>query len=305
MKHKERLELAWTSLLGVSIGDAFGESFFGEESVMLDLIGKRKMPETSWEFTDDTVMSIAVFEQLEKNGHINQDELARSFVKNHHTDPLRGYGSTARRILREIEEGKPWPEASAAVFEGMGSKGNGAAMRATCIGAYFHDDPKLCLENAEKSAQVTHFNLEAICGAMATAKATALATQVGRLQLQLGGNEFIREVAQHLPDCDTKSKILKGLQLSKDAHPETLSKVLGNGTGIMAQDTVPLAIWMAAHHLHSFEESLWQTIQVLGDRDTLCAIVGGITVMSSGKETIPLSWKQNVEDFEMSLFRTQ
>ena len=55
----------------------------------------------------------------------------------------------------------------------------------------------------------------------------------------------------------------------------------------MAQDTVPVAIWLASHHLSNFEQAMWHTVQLLGDRDTLCAIVGGIVMLSAGKDTVP------------------
>ena len=50
--------------------------FFGEREMVLNHIHNRTVPETKWEFTEDTVMAIAVFEQLERHGEINQDDLA-------------------------------------------------------------------------------------------------------------------------------------------------------------------------------------------------------------------------------------
>ena len=79
----QRIKRAERSLLGVSIGDAFGDSFFGDEDLILKKIRSREIPETKWEFTDDTVMSIAIFEELEKKGDINQDDLIKTFCKNH------------------------------------------------------------------------------------------------------------------------------------------------------------------------------------------------------------------------------
>ena len=87
MNNDQRINLARKSLKGVSIGDAFGESFFGETNIIEKCIREKRMPQTSWEFTDDTVMSIAVYEQLEKHGTINQDDLARQFSIKHKLDP--------------------------------------------------------------------------------------------------------------------------------------------------------------------------------------------------------------------------
>ncbi|MEA5594520.1 ADP-ribosylglycohydrolase family protein [Rivularia sp. UHCC 0363] len=66
-----------------------------------------------------------------------------------------------------------------------------------------------------------------------------------------------------------------------------ISAILGNGTKVSAQDTVPFTLWCAAQHLDNYEEALWLTVSGLGDRDTNCAIVGGIVSLSTGVESIP------------------
>ena len=70
----------------------------------------------------------------------------------------------------------------------------------------------------------------------------------------------------------------------------------------MTQDTVPFSIWCAAHNLKNYEEALWKAVSVLGDRDTICAIVGGITIMSTDDQNVPQLWKDSVEDVESSQF---
>lgn len=302
MNTHQRIELAKKSLKGVSIGDAFGESFFGEQDEILQYIQAQKIPETTWEFTDDTVMAIAIFEQLEKNGAIIQDELVKAFVENHDKDVNRGYGATARRILREIGEGGDWKTISKGVFEGMGSMGNGAAMRANPIGAYYFDDLEKVKTLATQSAEITHSNIEGITGAIAVAVATAITAKTKINQQNIHPQQFIENVVSELPDSDTKSKIKKSLSVPYNYHIKTVKSILGNGSKIMAQDTVPFCIWCAAHHLNDFEAALWKAVSILGDRDTICAIVGGITVMST--EEIPITWNSAVEDFEKSKFRT-
>ena len=83
---------------------------------------------------------------------------------------------------------------------------------------------------------------------------------------------------------------------------DSIRSILGDGTKIMAVDTVPFSIWCAAHNLHNFEESIWKAVSILGDRDTICAIVGGITMMSTEEQYIPELWVQSVEDVEKSVF---
>ncbi len=305
MSYQANIELAKKSLKGLSIGDAFGESFFGETDKMLNHIKTKTIPSTSWDFTDDTVMAIAVFEQLEKNKTIIPEELAKLFVENHDKDPNRGYGATARRILREIGEGGDWKSISESVFEGMGSMGNGAAMRVSPIGAYYYQDFEKIKRLTTLSAKITHTNIEAITGALAVSIGTAIATDIKLNNKVITPHDFIHKILTELPTSDTKSKIQKSLAVPYSYRIDTVKTILGNGSKILAQDTVPFSIWCAAHNLASFENALWKAVSILGDRDTICAIVGGITIMSSKKNTIPKLWLKSIEDFELSPFRTK
>jgi len=305
MNKEERIKLAKKSLKGLSIGDAFGDSFFGETRFVLQQIESRIMPTTKWEFTDDTVMAIAVFEELELRGKIDQNTLAKRFAENHNKDVNRGYGATARRILREIGEGGDWQEISKNVFEGMGSMGNGASMRVSPIGAYYFDDLNMVKEQCVKSAEITHNNIEGICGAIAVGIGTALATRSKIENERISSKDFLEQVLDKLPESDTKSKIGKSLQIPYSYHIETVKSILGNGSKILAQDTVPYSLWCVSNNLENFEESLWKGVSILGDRDTICAIVGGISVMSSKEANIPENWINWVEDYERSEFRRE
>ena len=42
----------------------------------------------------------------------------------------------------------------------------------------------------------------------------------------------------------------------------------------------------------SYEEALWLTVSGLGDRDTTCAMVGGIVALYTGVKGIPAPWMQ-------------
>lgn len=301
--NENRIENAKKSLSGVAIGDAFGDSFFGETAKVLENIHSRYLPETKWEFTDDTVMSIAIFEELEENGDIDQDRLIKKFCVNHDLDTNRGYGATLRRLLREVQAGENWHEVSKNAFEGQGSMGNGAAMRVCPIGAYHFDNLQTVKYLATKSAEITHSNIEAVTGAVAIAVGTALTTQMKFDNSILTPPEFIDKILMELSDSDTKSKISKSKSVPYSYQIETVKSILGNGTNMTSQDTVPFAIWCTAHNLESFEEGLWKAVSILGDRDTICAMVGGMSIMSSKTENIPNTWVTSVEKIDKSVFR--
>ncbi|RTQ45387.1 crystallin J1 [Hymenobacter gummosus] len=304
MHPTHRLHLAHQSLRGLALGDAFGDSFFGDEDAVLRAIAARRVPAaTRWEFTDDTVMAIAVVDVLARYGRIEPDALARRFAENYHLDPRRGYGATAHRVLREIGEGRPWREVSAAVFDGQGSMGNGAAMRAAPIGAYFHDDAARLIEQATLSAEVTHLNAEGVAGAVAVALAAGLAVRLGQAGEVLRGEEFIDGVYQQLPGgTDTKAKIGKARSLPGSYRVATAAAVLGNGSRLLAQDTVPFALWVIAHRLDNFAAALWTAVAALGDRDTIGAIVGSVVSLRADAATVPADWQQAVESVDESSF---
>ncbi|MFV0363721.1 MAG: ADP-ribosylglycohydrolase family protein [Suipraeoptans sp.] len=299
MNMDTRIKLAEKSLRGLSIGDAFGDSFFGDEDVAGNCIYNRTIPAyTKWEFTDDTVMAIAVTNNLKRFHHIDQDGLAAQFAKNYEKDPNRGYGASIHRLLRGLGEGKRWQDLSSEQFYGEGSMGNGAAMRVAPLGCFFYDDYDLLIQEAYKSAEVTHWNIEAKIGADAIAVAAALAINLKLENKHISGEEVILAVASKLEDSDTKSKIAKGVSLPKSYRIETIVSALGNGVRLLSKDTVPIAIWCAAHYLDNYEEALWKAVSALGDRDTICAMVGGIVCLYAENNTIPQKWQEWVEKVE-------
>ncbi len=299
---EHRLKYARKSLLGVSIGDAFGDSFFGNEIQVIENINSHQIPETSWEFTDDTVMSIAITETLSKFNSIDQNYLANLFASNYAKDENRGYGPSIHRKMKAISEGKNWRDLSSNAFGGIGSMGNGGAMRAAPIGAYFFDDFDKVKVEATKSSEITHSHVDGVAGSIAVAIATAITTKNQHFGKKYNSQDFLSEIIEYLPDTDTRSKINKAISVPNTYRIETVTSILGNGSNMTAQDTVPFSLWCAAHNLENFENSIWDTVAGLGDRDTTCAIVGGIVIMSCNEVSIPKIWIESVEKWESSKF---
>lgn len=297
---KDRIKYAKRALDGIALGDCFGQTFFVSDKKACQRIKDREIVKEPWHFTDDTVMAIGIYGILEKYGEIRQDELAKVFAKNYALDWHRGYGGTAHFILRSIGEGRDWKEVASSVFDGMGSMGNGGAMRVAPIGAYFADDLDKALYYAKASAEVTHAHIEGIVGAMAVAVAAAFMLNK-KLGNYLGdGKAFLCDVADKLPESDTKYKILSAVSIKKESKIDFVVSVLGNGMNLTAQDTVPFCLWCVAHYYTSMEEALWTAVSALGDRDTICAIVGGIVSLFA--DGVPQQWLNYMEYPEDSEF---
>ncbi|WP_372364588.1 ADP-ribosylglycohydrolase family protein [Candidatus Uabimicrobium sp. HlEnr_7] len=286
----EKIQRAHLALEGLSIGDAFGQQFFGQQNAMIEKIEQRILPEEPWHLTDDSIMALGIFETLEKLGGIDQDYLAKCFAQNYKKNVYRGYGGTAHSILRAIYLGGDWREIAPAVFSGSGSYGNGAAMRIAPLGAYFAEDIDTLKKEAQLSCEVTHSHIEGQAGGLAIALACGWV--FSRAESCEDSKDMLRFVLDNLSDSETRNGIQKACELPFSYSVATAVSALGNGTMISAQDTVPFSLWCAARHLNNFEEAMWTTVSGLGDRDTTCAIVGGIVALSVGEKGIPKHWQQ-------------
>ena len=291
------MQRARLSLDGLSVGDAFGEQYF----YFPEWIVPRQLPEPRWRYTDDTEMALAIVDVLSRHGRIDDNDLAQTFAARYWNDPQRGYGATAHEILAAINEGVAWQDAAGSAFGGEGSMGNGSAMRVAPLGAYFADDLETVVREARASAQVTHMHAEAHAGAIAVAVAAAAAWQLRDSLPDEAGRPFFETAIEHTPASDTLDGIRRAKDLPTDRSVHEVVRILGNGSRITAPDTVPFTLWCAARHLDDYTEALWTTVSGLGDRDTTCAIVGGIVSLSAPRESIPEAWllaRESLPPFE-------
>jgi ADP-ribosylglycohydrolase len=284
------------SLEGLSVGDAFGERFFVSPSLVESRIDSRAIPAPPWYWTDDTAMALSIFEHLRERGRIDQERLAQSFATRYRRDPRRGYGGTAHGILTAISLGEPWQEAAGSVFDGQGSMGNGGGMRAAPIGGYFADDLAAVVAHARASAEPTHAHPDGQAGAIAVAAAAAFAWRIGAGQCESAS--LLREVAALTPSGATRDGIEKAAALPFSSDVRAAVAALGNGSQVISSDTVPFALWCAARHIDDFEEALWSTVSGLGDRDTTCAMVGGIVALAVGHAGIPRAFVEAREPLD-------
>jgi ADP-ribosylglycohydrolase len=289
--HAARLARARLALDGLSVGDAFGQRFFYPFMERSLVQGERPFPQPPWPYTDDTEMALAITQVLDQYGRIDQDELAETLAKRYWRNPGRGYGAGAHRILQGIAHGFfTWEYISRQEFGGQGSLGNGAAMRVAPVGAYFADDLARVVAEARASAEVTHAHAEGQAGAIAIAVAAAWAWRVADGSESPEPSRLIQIALDHTPPGETRQGIERALALPLEASPATAAEQLGSGERVTAPDTVPFTIWCAARHLRDYPEALWATVAGLGDRDTTCAIVGGIVVLASPPASIPEEW---------------
>ncbi|MCE7011125.1 ADP-ribosylglycohydrolase family protein [Kibdelosporangium philippinense] len=278
---------ATRSLFGLAVGDAFGAQILlpGDHPTVLE----RRLPAAPWEWTDDTEMACCIYQTLTRYGQIDQDALAMSFAT--HFTAERGYGSAAERMLLRYRKGDSWREVAPSMFGGKGSWGNGAAMRVAPLGAWYGPNLDAVVTEAAKSALVTHNHPEGVAGAIAVAVAAAIASTAPNIS----SGEFLQAVVTRVPDSQVRSGIHTAYELLSTDDPRIAGERLGIGHGVSAQDTVPLALWLAARNLNSFEDAMWTAARVAADLDTVCAITGGIIAAGPGSVTVQPAWLRACE----------
>ena len=206
------------------------------------------------EFTDDTVMTIAVADAFLKalSGRRNCciGDLDEEVLKADLVEALQAYGARypnagyGARFSRWLCAKSPAP---------YNSYGNGSAMRVSSV-AWLFDDLTSVMDAARISAAVSHNHPEGIKGAQAVAAAIFLA-RTGRSKGDIKTfiqNEFNYDLSR---TCDEIRPAYRHVESCQETVPEAITAFLeGN----------------------SFEDVIRTAVSLGGDCDTLTAIAGSI-----------------------------
>ncbi|GAB3810796.1 ADP-ribosylglycohydrolase family protein [Micromonospora zhanjiangensis] len=296
------MDLCTDSLDGLSVGDALGAQFFVPGTSLPALLAGQ-LPDAPWPWTDDTEMACSIVDELREHGGIDQDRLAVRFAERF--EPYRGYGGGAVVLLRQLRDGVPWRDAAGAAFGGQGSMGNGAAMRVAPLGAFHPGDSRTAALQAMRSAEVTHAHAEAVLGAAAVAVAAAEAGWARLTRHRIAPDDLLDAVLAHL----VESKVMDGMVRARRLLGASVAEAayeLGNGSQVLAFDTVPFALWVAATRLDDYPAAIHACVEAGGDVDTTAAIVGGIVAAYTGVggDGVPAGWLERREPLPGGLNRS-
>lgn len=229
MNHSYRHALP---LLGAIAGDIIGSVYEADNIKTTDF----PLFHTEADFTDDTVLSLAVADCL-----LQQGEFAHTLWSYGRAYPHRGYGGHFQEWLNS-----PFPQP-------YGSYGNGSAMRVSAVGLTGTTAEQV-LELAKQTAAVSHNHPEGIKGAQAIALAIFLARK---------GN-----------DKEAISKSLSQ-QFNYDLN-FSLDQIRPDYSfDVSCQGSVPQAI-VAFLESSDYENAIRLAISIGGDSDTIACMTGGI-----------------------------
>ena len=256
-------------MLGSIIGDTAGSVYEFNNIKTMDF---PFFSEKS-DYTDDSIMTMAVADWLLKDPTHGMDTLEASLISfaKKYPCPMGGYGGMFFRWLFR-SDGKREP---------YNSWGNGSAMRASANGWMFDT-----LEETERvaglSAAITHNHPEGIKGAQSTAAAIFMARN--------GGSK--EEIRSYITEK-------YGYNLNRTC--DEIRPVYGwDGS---CQGTVPEAM-VAFFDSTDFESAIRLAVSLGGDSDTLACITGGIAEAFYKEIPDPIAkgiWSLLPEDFKAIL----
>ena len=219
-------------MFGAIAGDIIGApfEFAPKKSTDFPLFSSRS------EFTDDTVLTIAVADAL-----LNNLDLVDTLKHYTNQYPHRGYGGSY----------KSW--AASDSKEPYNSWGNGSAMRTSAVGLLFSTRSEI-LDAARECAAVTHNHPHGIHGAQAVALSIFMARQGASKK------EIRAEISQ-----------LFGYDLNATIDQIRPAYAFNES----CQGSVPQSI-IAFLESTDFEDAIRLAVSLGGDADTMACIAGGI-----------------------------
>ena len=265
-------------MFGAILGDIIGSPYEfdrGSKTKAFDLFG----PGTN--FTDDSVMTLAVASALMKVGKDADTEKIRAEVVQTMREfgqryPDAGYGGRFRKWLTS-EEPKPYD-----------SFGNGSAMRISAVG-WLYDTWERTREVAVAVTDVTHNHPEGIRGALATVAAIFFSRiGVQKYEIQdLIAREFCYDLSRSLDEIRPDYQMNETCQ---GCIPEALTCFFeGN----------------------SYEDTVRNAVSIGGDTDTNACIAGSIAEAYYGlpegwtdkcKSYLPEDLLEVLEEFEKAVY---
>ncbi|ODN02079.1 Poly(ADP-ribose) glycohydrolase ARH3 [Orchesella cincta] len=330
------------SMLGSLMGDCLGGPFEGDAVVSRTHLNnyfqqlrdpKKRLPFKP--YTDDTAMTKSVALSLIDNKGYNAQDMAKRFTKEYFAEPKRGYGSAVHDVfmgLRNSNCEDPYRPAQRQ-FQGMGSYGNGAAMRVAPVALMAHNDEAAAIEIATMQSKITHSHKLGYQGAVLQCLAVraALHTQPDDLNVVKFTDDLIAKMREiEKKDADTvvedvgeesdapwnTTSYARRLETVKSflqkPEPPPMEEIHGLlGVHVSALKSVPTAIYcfLASQkslpgiecNNNKFQRCIHFAISLGGDTDTIAAMSGAIAGAFFGEEHIPQELLRHCEAVKNAL----
>ena len=284
-------------ILGLAIADAMGVplEFCMREKLQQDITttmkgyGSHPVPKGTW--SDDTSMTLALIDAINKSGEIVPKDIANNFVdwiekaKYTATNETFDIGRTCLQAISNFERGVTAEDAG---MDGEYSNGNGSLMRILPL-VYFCYTKGYCEEQIYECVKIvssiTHKHEVSIMGCYIYV---------------LYGIELLK--GKTLEDA-YKEIQAKNYSYFSTACIERYNRILNEdiskydmvdikSTGYVV-DTLEATFWCLLNTT-MYKEAVVKSINLGNDTDTVGACTGGLAGIVYGVETIPEDWKKDL-----------
>lgn len=179
---------------------------------------------------------------------------------------------------------------------GVPSAGNGAAMRAAIVGAFFHDDAAARRTFSDEIARVTHTDARAVEGARFVAEVAALAMRSACEDAAgVDRHALLDEALCVVSEPSLRGALGKALALARSEAPlAEAARVIGTSGFVV--HSVALAAFAFARYGDAPQEALVETIRAGGDTDSNAAIVGAWLGALHGARALPQPLMSRLHD---------
>jgi ADP-ribosylglycohydrolase len=290
------------SILGQALGDALGfvvesqspevAGHYVDRWLHAGRAGDRAHPEFPFgQYTDDTQLARELLRSFRHGGRWDPADYAGRLAELFHRGRDVGAGQGTRSAALRLLAGIPWNQAGTPAPYA----GNGSAMRAGPLGLLLPDRVAM-MQAAREQSRITHLDPRCAAGAIAIARAVALAAR----REPVDPGTFLSDVAGCAEGDDAslagavrdlESWIsLEPIAAARHLHEAGLDPAhVDQWRGISAF-VIPSVVWSLYAFLRS-PDDYWETICVAiavgGDTDTLAAMAGAMSGARVGPAALP------------------
>ena len=291
-------------VMGVVVGDALGcpVQFLSREEVAAKPVtgmrgyGTFNLPEGSW--TDDSSLTIALLDSLNRKGGVDLDDIMENFMKWLHEGEFTPYGHSydiGQGTMQAINRYRRYRNAKKCGGDEEWNNGNGSLMRILPVCIYssemkskgeFTDGDAIEIIHAVGSLTHAHIRANIACGLyffMVHQILNGSGTLKERLQEGLTKGFAFYEMFL----VDKENLHFYDRLRDLDAFSE-LSADMIKSSGYVV-DTLEAAVWSLIT-TDSFESALLKAVNLGKDTDTVGAVAGGLGGLFYGYDAIPQVW---------------
>lgn len=253
--------------------------------------------------TDDTQLTLRLMLSLTNSKKWDPEDYADAIASAFAKNQIVGYGGATQEAATRLLDGASWQDSGTPPPRA----GNGAAMRAAPIGAFFWNDTDALIAAAKEQAIITHQAPMSVAGSVAIAVATAMCLNASRTTsgphergwwawlerfVAREDEDFAGQI-KHMADMVFKGRRSRGGRPTSDEHIEVRDWILeeddSNWDGISpwARSSVLWSLYCLMRH----PKSPWLAISLAiwggGDTDSTASMAGALSGALVGAQAFP------------------